>query len=58
MPIASAAGCNYIPGGRFNRRLLAAKQTKAKTPFAYDDAIPFLVPRDTHAIFSIMEFYY
>jgi hypothetical protein len=58
MPIASAASYNYIPGGTFNGRLLPARQTKAKTPFAYDGTIPFLVPRDTHAIFLNMEFSY
>jgi len=56
MPIASAASYNYVPGSKFNGQLLPKAATK--TPFAYDGTIPFLVPRDTHAIFLNMEFSY
>ena len=56
MPIASAASYNYVPGSSFNGRLLPDKATTK--PFAYNGTIPFLVPRDTHAIFLNMELSY
>jgi hypothetical protein len=58
MPIASAANYGYVPGSKFNGQLLPKAATKTGTPFAYDGTIPFLVPRDTHAIFLNMEFSY
>jgi hypothetical protein len=52
---AEASTFGYVPGSKFNGQLLPVK-----VPFKLgtNSTIPFLVPRDTHAIFLNMEFAY
>lgn len=47
IPVARLARFGYVPGASFNGLLLPSR-----------GAIPFMVPRDTHAIFLNMEFNY
>ena len=52
---ANAKSFGYAPGGKFNGQLLP---TTIADKYGTNGEIPFLVPRDTHALFLNMEFAY